>query len=121
EAAYDDAQGVSARFNLNLLRRINTELGGTFDLAAFRHRAVYNEEAGRMEMYLDSLREQTVRITALGMEARFAAGEGVHTEDSYKYSRAEIRELADAAGLEIERQWLDPKQWFSVNLLSRTA
>jgi dimethylhistidine N-methyltransferase len=118
EAAYDDARGVTARFNLNLLTRINRELGGHFDLAAFRHRAVYAEEIGRVEMYLDSLREQEVRIDRLERSFHFAAGEAVHTENSYKYSSAEIDALAAAAGLKVQARWTDGAGRFSLNLLT---
>src|SRR5215468_1144444 len=97
EAAYDDAAGVTAAFNLNLLARINHELGGNFDLSAFQHRAIYNEEVGRIEMYLVSTRAQSVTIRRLGLTVRFAAGETVHTEYSYKYSLAEIHAVATAA------------------------
>lgn len=117
EPAYDDAQGVTARFNLNLLARINRELDGAFDLEAFRHRAVYNDAAGRIEMYLVSIREQTVRIAALGLAVPFAEGEMLLTEYSYKYSTAEIASLAAAAGLRIESQWRDLGGRFCVNLL----
>jgi L-histidine N-alpha-methyltransferase len=120
ERAYDDSRGVTARFNLNILRRINRELGGHFDLAAFRHRAVYNDELGRIEMYLDSLREQRVAIDQLTLEVAFAAGEAIHTENSYKYSRAEIEAVAAAAGLELRRHWVDAGGRFSVNLLAVT-
>jgi dimethylhistidine N-methyltransferase len=118
ERAYDDARGVTAQFNLNLLARINRELGGDFDLDRFRHRAVYDEEAGRVEMYLDSACDQEVTIGRLGLTVAFAAGEAVHTENSYKYSSAEIEALAAAAGLGVERQWLDGEGRFSVNLLA---
>ncbi len=117
EPAYDDAQGVTARFNLNLLSRINRELGGHFALQAFRHRASYNEGAGRIEMYLVSLCAQRVRIDDLELEVPFAEGEAIHTEDSYKYSLPEIAALAEAAGLRIERQWFDAARRMSVNLL----
>lgn len=116
EPAYDDAQGVTARFNLNLLARINRELDGAFDLSAFRHRALYNGEAGRIEMYLVSAREQTVPIGEPAMHVRFAAGEALLTEYSYKYSPAEIDALAAAAGLRLEAQWYDAGRRFSVNL-----
>jgi dimethylhistidine N-methyltransferase len=119
ERAYDDAGGVTARFNLNLLARINRELGGHFDLTRFRHRAVYNEPIGRVEIFLDSLTAQRVRIEALDREIAFAAGEPIHTENSYKYSLAEILGLVRASGLDLERQWLDPDRRFSVNLLRR--
>jgi dimethylhistidine N-methyltransferase len=118
EAAYDDAQGVTARFNLNLLQRINRELGGHFDLASLRHRAVYEEQLGRVEIYVDSLREQRVRIDRLELEVPFAAGEAIHTENSYKYSFMEIDDLAAAAGLRVQEQWLDHHRRFSANLLA---
>lgn len=116
EPAYDDPRGVTAQFNLNLLARINRELEGNFDLDAFRHRAVYHEELGRMEMYLDSTRVQEVAIARLGLRVPFTAGEALHTEYSYKYSLEEIETLAAHAGLRLERQWLDAERRFSVNL-----
>jgi len=118
ERAYDDAQGVTARFNLNLLARINTELGGGFDLSTFRHRAVYDEELGRVEMHLESVTAQRVRVEHLHLEVDFEAGETIHTENSYKYSSAEIASLCRAAGLRVERQWSDAEGRFSLNLLA---
>jgi dimethylhistidine N-methyltransferase len=118
EPAYDDARGVTADFNLNLLTRINRELGGQFDVRAFRHRAIYNDEAGRVEMYLISQRDQQVRIDRLGRPVALAAGEAIHTENSYKYSPAEIAALAAGAGLYSECQWLDQQARFSVNLFA---
>lgn len=119
EAAYDDAAGVTAAFNLNLLARINRELDGAFDLRAFQHRAVYDEAAGRIEMYLVSTRTQRVRIGRLGLEIEFAAGEMVHTENSYKYSPAEIADLSAAAGLVIEHSYFDAERRFCLCLLRR--
>ena len=116
EPAYDDARGVTARFNKNLLDRINRELGGRFDLRAFDHRAVYDEDAGRIRMSLVSRRDQVAPIAALGLRVPLAAGEAIHTENSYKYSLAEIRALAEAAGLEVERQWLDEGRRFCESL-----
>jgi L-histidine N-alpha-methyltransferase len=118
ERAYDDSKGVTARFNLNLLARINRELGGRFDLETFRHQAVYEAEAGRVRMYLVSRRAQRVQIDGLGLEVEFQAGEGIHTEDSVKYSLAEIEALAGAAGLRLKGQWLDRQGRFAVNLLA---
>jgi L-histidine Nalpha-methyltransferase len=118
EAAYDDAEGVTARFNLNLLARINEVLDGHFDPAAFRHRARYDVEAGRIEMFLESLRGQTVAIDQLGFHVAFAAGERIHTENSYKYSESEIAELARGGGFGIERQWLDGERRFSLSLFA---
>ena len=117
EAAYDDAAGVTAAFNLNLLARINRELDGTFDLRAFGHRAVYDEVEGRIEMYLVSTRHQRVRIGRIGLEIAFAAGEMVHTENSYKYSPAEIANLCTAAGLAIEQSYFDAERRFCVSLM----
>ena len=117
EAAYDDPRGITARFNQNILARINRELGGRFDLETFRHRAIYNEEEGRVEMFLVSTCAQKVAIEDLGMEVGFAEGEAIHSENSYKYSTAEIDELAAASGLAIQRQWFDGDRRFSLNLL----
>ncbi len=119
ERAYNDSQGVTAAFNLNLLRRINRELDGDFDLRAFRHRAVYNETEGRVEMYLVSLLEQTVRVS--GAEVSFSQGEAIYTEHSYKYDLTEFDEMAVHAGFQVERTWIDPEKLFSVQLLTATA
>jgi uncharacterized SAM-dependent methyltransferase len=118
EAAYDDAQGVTAQFNRNLLTRINRELGGEFDVSLFRHQARYDEDAGRVEMYLVSQVAQTVPISALDLAVSFDAGEEIHTENSYKYSLSEIRETAEAAGLRVECQWLDHGRQFSQNFFA---
>jgi uncharacterized SAM-dependent methyltransferase len=118
EAAYDDAQGVTAQFNRNILARINRELGGEFDVSLFRHQARYDENAGRIEMHLVSGVAQTVSIAALDQAAPFDAGEAIHTENSYKYSLAEIREAAEAAGLRVECQWLDRGRRFSQSLFA---
>lgn len=117
EAAYDDAMGVTSAFNLNVLARINRELGGTFDLRAFKHRAFYNEQAGRIEIYIQSLFTQRVRIEKLDLEVEFAAGELIHTENSYKYDRAGIARLANETDFEHTRTWLDSQERFSSNLL----
>jgi L-histidine Nalpha-methyltransferase len=116
--AYDDTAGVTARFNLNLLRRINAELGGGFDLDAFRHRATWDERDGRIQMHLMSVRRQRVPIAGLGIEVAFEAGEAVHTEDSYKYSREEIAALAAASGFRVARQWLDGEARFASTLFA---
>lgn len=113
EPAYDDARGVTARFNKNILARINRELEADFDLDAFDHRAVYEETIGRIEMYLVSKRAQRVRIGALDLEIEFAAGEAMHTEDSYKYSPEELEALAGAAGLRVEELWFDSEKRFA--------
>lgn len=117
EAAYNDRAGVTAQFNKNMLARINRELGGEFDLEQFRHLAIWNAAEGRIEMYLESLRDQSVSIAALDTEVRFGRGERVHTENSHKYTFEGIEALAERAGLAIERQWLDPRKLFSLNSL----
>ena len=116
ERAYDDAAGVTARFNLNLLARINRELGGDFHLDAFRHRIHYDEVEGRIEMYLESQLDQAVAIAALHQEFSFRAGERIHTENSYKYSLGEIDRLAQAASLRLSHRWFDRAHLFSLNL-----
>lgn len=117
EAAYNDALGVTSAFNLNVLARINRELAGTFDLRSFQHRAFYNEEAGRIEIYIESLVNQRVRIEKLDLEVEFAEGELIHTENSYKYDKAGIAQLAARTGFELSRTWLDSQKRFSSNLL----
>ncbi len=113
--AYNDARGVTAAFNLNLLRRINRELHATFDLARFAHDAVWNAEAGRMEMYLVSLARQSVRV--LGREFFFAAGERIHTENSHKYTVEEFQALARTGGWRPVEAWTDADSLFSLHLL----
>jgi len=112
-AAYNDAKGVTAAFNLNLLARINRELGGDFRLRRFAHDAYYDPTLGRIEMHLVSRTAQTV---AIGRHRfAFEAGETIHTENSYKYSVAEFRELARSAGFRGEKVWLDPKGLFALH------
>ncbi|MCZ6782558.1 MAG: L-histidine N(alpha)-methyltransferase [Proteobacteria bacterium] len=118
ERAYDDARGVTARFNLNLLARIDRELGGEFRDGSFRHRAVYREDSGRVELHLVSQTRQRVRIEKLDLVVEFEAGETIHTENSYKYSLDEIDALAVESGMTLEAQWLDERKWFSVNLFA---
>jgi dimethylhistidine N-methyltransferase len=116
--AYDDPLGVTAAFNRNLLVRINRELGGAFDLAAFHHRARFNRDLGRIEMHLESLRDQSVPIRALGIEVSFREGETIHTESSYKFRPGQIAELAAAAGFELRRTWYDSGRRFGSHLLA---
>ena len=113
--AYDDAQGVTAAFNLNLLVRANRELGANFDPAAFRHEARYNRDQGRIEMHLVASRRQTATIR--GYRFEFAPGESIHTENSYKYTVDEFRLLARASGLQPIEIWLDAQRRFAVHLL----
>ena len=113
DAAYSDAQGVTARFNLNLLERINRELGADFQPARFRHKAFYDPSAGRVEMHLESRLAQFVHVA--GRRFDFARGETIHTEISCKYSVAEFQELGKRAGFAPEKVWTDPEQLFSVH------
>jgi dimethylhistidine N-methyltransferase len=116
-AAYDDSLGVTAAFNLNLLARINRELGGEFDLRHFRHQVRFNHEESRIEMYLVSGTRHQVEIRDLGIVAEFEEGESIHTENSYKYSDVMLDQIARRAGFEIHRSWLDSKRRFTLNLL----
>jgi L-histidine N-alpha-methyltransferase len=114
--AYDDAAGVTAAFNLNLLTRINRELGGNFNLRRFRHRVLWNHERSRMEMHLESLLAQQVSIPALELEIRLQRGETIHTENSYKFTADSVTELMERGGFAVEKQWTDRKAWFGVYL-----
>jgi dimethylhistidine N-methyltransferase len=113
--AYNDKSGVTARFNLNVLYRINRELGGNFDVSAFTHRAIYNRDRHRIEMYLISRRSQTVRV--LGRTFSFRAGESIHTENSYKYSAERFAALARGSGWVPSDCWSDAAGMFSVHAL----
>lgn len=115
-AAYNDAQGVTAEFNLNLLARINRELGGDFDLMQWKHLSFYNAAASRIEMHLVSKGAQVVRV--LDETRLFDAGERIHTENSYKFSDEQIRTIAGESGFRVEKRWTDELGWFSVVLLS---
>lgn len=115
-AAYNDSQGITARFNLNLLSRINRELGADFDLSAFRHKATWNQKASRMEMHLESLRKQTVRVADLDLAIRFDKGETIHTENSYKFTDEMVGTLLADSSLLLERTWADDRKWFGVHL-----
>jgi dimethylhistidine N-methyltransferase len=115
-AAYNDAAGVTAAFNLNLLGRINRELDGTFDLDGFLHRAFYEPEQGRIEMHLVSRRAQKVQVA--GRIFAFFEGETIHTENSYKYDLDQFRGLAMSAGWSHRAVWTDPDKLFSVHLLA---
>lgn len=118
-AAYSDPAGVTSAFNLNLLARINRELGGHFDLGDFRHVAEYDEKAGCVRSFLQAVREVSVPIDALGTTVHFASGERVHTESSYKYSDEDIAGLAEETGFDFIRSWNDTQGQFSVNLMQR--
>lgn len=118
ELAYDDSRGVTARFNLNLLTRINRVLEADFDLERFCHRVHYDETSGSVQSFLESLEDQTVRVERLDLEIPFEAGERIHTEDSYKYSFDEIEDLARSAQFDLEHQYLDAAERFSLNLFA---
>jgi dimethylhistidine N-methyltransferase len=115
ERAYDDAAGVTARFNLNLLARINRELDADFDLSRFHHRALFNERESCIEMHLVSTARQTVRVA--GERFEFRAGEYILSERSYKHTPERFAALATRAGLKIEKQWTDDRQYFCVAYL----
>lgn len=115
EAAYDDAAGVTARFNLNILAHVNRELGADFDLDAFEHRAPFDARTSRIEMYLVSRRAQSVRVD--GHAFSFHSGEAILTEYSHKYTLDSFADLAASAGLVPERTWTDPDGLFCVQLL----
>jgi L-histidine Nalpha-methyltransferase len=115
-AAYNDSRGVTAAFNLNLLARINRELGGDFDVKRFAHYAFYNAALGRIEMHLVSRSRQTARVA--GHRFAFEAGESIHTENSYKYSADEFRALAAQAGFRAQRLWTDRKGLFALHGLA---
>jgi dimethylhistidine N-methyltransferase len=114
-AAYDDAQGVTRDFNLNLLKRINRDLGGDFDLGAFTHKAVWNRQESRMEAHLIAEHAQTV--TVAGRPFRFAAGESIHTENSYKYEPEAFVAVAEAVGWRVKAEWISPPPRFAIFLL----
>jgi dimethylhistidine N-methyltransferase len=114
--AYNDKAGVTARFNLNVLHRINRELGGNFDVSAFTHRAIYNRDRHRIEMHLISRKAQTVRV--LGRSFSFRAGESIHTESSYKYSLERFTALARGSGWTPRATWTDAAGMFSVHALA---
>ena len=114
KAAYDDAQGVTARFNTNVLRRINRELDADIDVSAFRYEVDYNQRAGRIEAYQTSTCDQTVRINRLNMSVHFKKGERVHTESSHKYTRERFGALCAEAELSPVQHWSDPRDWYRV-------
>lgn len=116
--AYDDALGVTAAFNRNLLVRMNRELDADFDLAKFAHRAVYDEGLGRIEMHLVARAPHTVRINSIGIEISFDEGESIHTENSYKFDLDQLSSFAHESGFVLRQSWLDERKQFSFNLFS---
>ncbi len=121
ESAYDDSQGVTAKFNLNILSRINDELDADFNLKNFSHLAIYNKEKQRIEMYLKSLVNQSVIISKSDLLLNLEKDELIHTEHSHKYKLSQIHELLDSVGFEIKHTWLDDKKYFSLTLVSKRA
>jgi L-histidine Nalpha-methyltransferase len=115
--AYDDPAGVTAAFNLNLLARINRELGADFDLSCFRHEARWNSVERRIEMHLRSTRRQTVHVPAAGLRFMLDEGETIWTESSHKYQKEEIPKIAERAGFRCDGQWIDQEWPFAQNLL----
>lgn len=117
--AYNDQDGITAAFNLNLLERINRELNGDFQLDQFQHRAFYNSRDGRVEMHLVSRRDQTVHLDDVSIP--FAEGETIWTESSYKFDLEGFKRMAYAAGFRVVRNWCDERQWFSLQYLVNTG
>jgi dimethylhistidine N-methyltransferase len=116
EAAYNDQAGVTAQFNLNLLRRLNRELEGNFDLAQFEHRAFYNSDLHQVEMHLVSRLAQKVTLAALDLSINFEKGETIHTETSRKFDLTELTAALAQLGLPLIQSWQDPQGWFAVVL-----
>jgi L-histidine Nalpha-methyltransferase len=114
--AYDDSAGVTARFNKNVLVRLNRQLGARFELDLFRHLARWNARASRIEMHLESLADQVVPIPSLGLTVHLRAGERIHTESSYKFTRRTVARMLGAAGFTPRRTWTDPRGWFALHL-----
>jgi len=119
ESAYNDSQGVTAEFNLNILSRINDELDADFYLKNFTHRAIYNEEKQRIEMYLKSLVNQSVIVSKSNLLLNLEKDELIHTEHSHKYKSSQISELLDKTGFQIKQTWLDDNKLFSLTLASK--
>jgi L-histidine Nalpha-methyltransferase len=114
--AYNDAQGVTAAFNKNILARLNRELDADFDLEAFCHVALWNKPCSRMEMHLESTSAQHVFLPMLDMDVKFAAGERIHTENSYKYTLEVVETILRESGFKLELTWQDRQKWFGVHL-----
>lgn len=118
DAAYNDKNGITARFNFNLLERINAGLQAQFNLSKFTHMAYYNEQMRRIEMHLLSKEDQQVYIGALGRHFRFRKGESIHTENSYKFEPDQIKKIANESGFSVKEYFTDSEKWFGLALLS---
>jgi dimethylhistidine N-methyltransferase len=114
--AYDDKGGVTAAFNLNILRRLNRELGADFDPAKFRHRAVWNHLQSRIEMHLESTFHQRIKIPEANLDFRLTTSETIHTENSYKFTHESIGILVEQSGFHVEQSWTDERDWYAVTL-----
>ncbi|AJM92824.1 L-histidine N(alpha)-methyltransferase [Nitrosopumilus piranensis] len=119
ESAYNDSEGITAKFNLNVLSRINDELDADFDLKNFSHYAIYNEKDQRIEMYLKSLADQSIVVSKSDLELKLQKDELIHTEYSHKYRLSQIHDLLDDVGFELKHTWLDDKKHFSLTLVSK--
>ena len=117
--AYNDSQGITAQFNLNVLSRINSELGGNFDTSQFAHHAVYNENQNKVEICLRSLAKQTVEIPSADLILEIDEGELIHTENSYKYTISQIKQMFTITGYQIKDMWNDDNRYYSLVLLSK--
>jgi len=115
-AAYDDRGGITAAFNLNILHRLNRELGANFDAGCFRHRVLWNSIESRIEMHLESTREQEVSIEDAELDFHFMPSETIHTENSYKFTDRSIRSLLNASGFETRGAWKDSRCWYALTL-----
>ena len=120
-AAYDDASGITAKFNKNILHRINSELGADFDLEQFEHHVVYDEKQMRVGMYLKSMQRQTVSIPKSGIRTVFEKDEMIHTENSFKYTPDSIKLMLSQAGLKIENMWCDDDKMCIISSFSNTV
>ena len=119
DRAYNDKNGITAKFNLNVLSRINKELGGEFNVANFKHKSFYNTNKHRIEMHLISKADQQVRIRAIGKTFHFKKGETIHTENSYKYSLGSFNKLVGISGLKVVKNFIDPKKQYTLVLLKK--
>ena len=121
EAAYNDFQGVTAQFNLNMLEHLNQRFGGNFNTQLFKHWAFYNEQLNQIEMHLRSSVDQNVALEALNLKVEFAAGETIRTEISRKFDLALMQQELQARGLNPLAVWTDPKQWFGLILSQKSG
>jgi L-histidine Nalpha-methyltransferase len=121
DRAYNDKNGITAKFNFNVLARINRELEGEFNISNFEHRSFYNIHKHRIEMHLESKLDQQVRIGAIGKKFYFKKGEKIHTENSYKYSLRRLNKLVKKAGLQVIRNFTDPEEQYTLLLLKKVS